>query len=801
MAITTNSLQYLWHPFFAYVLLMSIPILKCSALYCLEEGSTLKQGTNIETLVSSGGLFELGFFTPDGKNSNNSYLGIWYHHQLNPKIIVWVANRNKPLLESTAFLIMQNGTAKLLDTQGATYWSTDIALSGHASLCLLDNGNLVLQVSTGTNEYHVKWQSFDSPTDTFIPGMSAYSLTGLTSWENSNNPAQGNYTLQLPRPNKNLVILEQQLKTYWESNVTPFDQTPQMVFDLLNPDPSATEGNNHITRLVMNFTGQVQFWKWKNETAWSLRWSQPKDGCSVYQICGKFGICNSDNSGLWCKCLQGFTPSSPKGWNSRDYSEGCSPNPSSSCSTEDSFLRMPMMRVNNPDANFVGSACKSACLANFACIAYSCGVADCKETSNETCLMWFEILTDLQEEYPDGLTIFIRGTRRSARVPFSFKVVVLCGAVLLSAILVYGMFLNYHMHRSMSDELQSSVRFEGDDTEGIDVPLFGWESILAATNNFSEANKLGIGGFGSVYRGKLPNGQEIAVKRLLSVTVHGVEEFKTEIKLIAKLQHRNLVRLVGYCMKANEKILIYEYMPNGSLDSCLFEDEKHSVILDWKKRFDIILGIARGLLYLHQDSRLRIIHRDLKPSNVLLDEDLNPKISDFGLAKIFGVKETEASTGRIYGTYGYMSPEYASDGIFSVKSDVFSFGVVMLETISGKRNSRIFMLEHGLSLLGHAWKLCNEDNGLELMDVKLKESCIPLEVLMCINVALLCVQDDPSDRPSISTIVQILTNGASLPFATRPASMNRKPFLETASSSSAKDSSLHELSTIPTVGR
>ncbi|CAO2819041.1 unnamed protein product [Amaranthus hypochondriacus] len=800
MAITTNSLQYLWHPFFAYVLLMSIPILKCSPLNCLEEGSTLKQGTNIETLVSSGGLFELGFFTPDGKNNKNSYLGIWYYHQLNPKIIVWVANRNKPLLESTAFLIMQNGTAKLLDTKGVTYWSTDIALSGPANLCLLDNGNLILRVSNRI-DYQFKWQSFDHPTDTFLPGMHAPFLTDLTSWENSNNPAQGNYTLQLPGPNKkHLVILEKRSQNYWESDVTPFDQTPQMVFDLL--DLYATEGNNNITRLVMNFTGQVQFWQWKNETGWYLSWSQPKDGCSLYQICGNFSICYSNyNSGLRCKCLQGFTPSSPKGWNSRDYSEGCLPNPSSSCSTEDSFLRMPMMRVNNPSFNNTAlETCKSACLSDCHCIAYSCGIADCKETSNEICLMWSNVLTDLQEDYPDGLTIFIRRTDRSARVPFSFKVVVLCGAVLVAAILVYGLFLTFHMHRSMSDELQSSVRFEGDDTEGIDVPLFGWESILAATNNFSEANKLGIGGFGSVYRGKLPNGQEIAVKRLLSVTVHSVEEFKTEIKLIAKLQHRNLVRLIGYCMKANEKILVYEYMPNGSLDSCLF-DEEHSMILDWKKRFDIILGIARGLLYLHQDSRLRIIHRDLKPGNILLDEDLNPKISDFGLAKIVGVKETEASTGRIYGTYGYMSPEYASDGIFSVKSDVYSFGVVMLETISGKKNSRIFMLEHGLNLLGHAWKLCNEDKGLELMDIKLKESCCPSEVLKCINVALLCVQDDPSDRPSISTIVQILTNGATLPFAARPASMYRKPFLETASSSSAKDSSFREQLTIPTVGR
>ncbi|MCH93795.1 G-type lectin S-receptor-like serine/threonine-protein kinase, partial [Trifolium medium] len=236
------------------------------------------------------------------------------------------------------------------------------------------------------------------------------------------------------------------------------------------------------------------------------------------------------------------------------------------------------------------------------------------------------------------------------------------------------------------------------DAQAVDIPHFHLESILDATNNFASANKLGQGGFGPVYKGKFQGGQEIAVKRLSSCSGQGFEEFKNEVVLIAKLQHRNLVRLLGYCVEGDEKILMNNVMP--FMDKNI-QDKKLSVILDWDTRFKIILGIARGLLYLHEDSRLRIIHRDLKASNILLDEEKNPKISDFGLARIFGGKDTVANTERVVGTYGYMSPEYALDGHFSVKSDVFSFGVVVLEIISGKRNTGFYQVEHELSLLGY----------------------------------------------------------------------------------------------------
>ncbi|KAK4735149.1 hypothetical protein R3W88_009410 [Solanum pinnatisectum] len=292
--------------------------------------------------------------------------------------------------------------------------------------------------------------------------------------------------------------------------------------------------------------------------------------------------------------------------------------------------------------------------------------------------------------------------------------------------------------------------------------------IRAATQNFSEENKLGEGGFGPVYKGTLPYGMTIAIKRLSRTSGQGLKEFKNEVVLIARLQHRNLVRLLGCCLEGIEALLIYEFMPNKSLDFFLFESRENK-ILDWRQRVHIIKGIAKGILYLHEDSRLRIIHRDLKASNVLLDKDMNPKISDFGMAKMFSGNQREANTNRVVGTYGYMAPEYAMEGLFSTKSDVFSFGVLLLEIVSGRKNNS-YVSEYGQSLLNFAWKLWHEGHGLELMDPCLSQSCVTTEITQCIHIGLLCVQQDPADRPTMSSVVFMLENDTkTLPQPSQPA--------------------------------
>ncbi|XP_040371495.1 putative receptor-like protein kinase At4g00960 [Rosa chinensis] len=334
--------------------------------------------------------------------------------------------------------------------------------------------------------------------------------------------------------------------------------------------------------------------------------------------------------------------------------------------------------------------------------------------------------------------------------------------------------ISYHVWRKSlakgRKHSQTIISFnDGDEENDTELPLFNFRSILVATNNFCEANKLGEGGFGPVYKGILPRNKEVAMKRLSKKSGQGHQEFVNELKLIAKLQHTNLVRLLGCCSEEEEMILVYEYMPNRSLDKFLF-DPMENIKLDWGKRFRIIEGIAQGVLYIHKHSRLKIIHRDLKASNVLLDEEMKPKISDFGMAKIFEKNQIEANTKRIVGTYGYMSPEYARFGHFSEKSDVFSFGVLLLEIVSGKRNAALYRFEHPLTLAGWAWKLWKEGRGMKVIDASVRETCVPHEALRCIHLAFLCVQEDPADRPTMATVILMLGNeSTSLPLSKEPA--------------------------------
>ncbi|KAL0659598.1 hypothetical protein Bca4012_080183 [Brassica carinata] len=299
--------------------------------------------------------------------------------------------------------------------------------------------------------------------------------------------------------------------------------------------------------------------------------------------------------------------------------------------------------------------------------------------------------------------------------------------------------------------------FDGDDITTAESLQLDYRTIQTATNDFAESNKIGQGGFGEVYKGTLSDGTEVAVKRLSKSSGQGDAEFKNEVILVAKLLHRNLVRLLGFCLEGEERVLVYEYVPNESLDYFIFDPVKQCQ-LDWSRRYKIISGIARGILYLHQDSRLTIIHRDLKASNVLLDADMNPKIADFGMARIFGMNQTEENTSRIVGTYGYMSPEYAMHGQYSMKSDVYSFGVLVLEIISGKKNSSFYQTDGAHDLVSYAWRLWSNGTPLDLVDPSIVDNFQRNEVFRCIHIGLLCVQEDPVERPPLSTIVLMLTS-------------------------------------------
>ncbi|KAK3134435.1 hypothetical protein QOZ80_6AG0549110 [Eleusine coracana subsp. coracana] len=282
---------------------------------------------------------------------------------------------------------------------------------------------------------------------------------------------------------------------------------------------------------------------------------------------------------------------------------------------------------------------------------------------------------------------------------------------------------------------------------------FEFDQIIHATDNFSQKRNAGCGGFATVYKGLLSDGRMIAVKRLDEHAT--LFDFRNEF-LVARLQHTNLVKLLGWCIHGKERILVYEFMVNGSLHQFIFGERK-GLLSDWSKRFNIIKGLAEGLVYLHKNSKSWIVHRDLKAKNILLDSDLIPKIIDFGSARTLSSDVAEERTSKVVGTSGYKAPEYASRGIYSVKTDVFSFGVLSLVIMSGRKN---FILEQKGDTVGNlvrdAWHLCKDGRLHELVDPVLGDGYELAEIVQCAQVALLCAQEDPTDRPTMSDVVALL---------------------------------------------
>ncbi|XVF77719.1 hypothetical protein PTKIN_Ptkin14bG0069700 [Pterospermum kingtungense] len=416
--------------------------------------------------------------------------------------------------------------------------------------------------------------------------------------------------------------------------------------------------------------------------------------------------------------------------------------------------------------------------------------------------MWFGDLIDIKQYQSAGQDLYIKVSASEAELQKKSKVklavlITATAIAMLLGLLLVVCYICRRWRKLLRDKPEDwKVKCEENQgqNEDMELEVFDLGTIYQATDNFSVDNKLGEGGFGPVYKGILANGQEIAVKRLSKSSGQGVNEFKNEVKLIAKLQHRNLVRLLGCCIHGEERILVYEYMPNRSLDSFIF-DQTRGKVLNWSKRFKIICGIARGLLYLHQDSRLRIIHRDLKASNVLLDREMNPKISDFGMARTFGGDQTEANTNRVVGTYGYMAPEYAIDGLFSIKSDVFSFGILLMEIISGRRNRGFSHPNHSGNLIDYAWGLWKEGNPLYLADDFLVETGNLSKIVRCTHISLLCVQQHPEERPNMSSVVLMLGSENELPQPEQPGFLiSKKPLEADSSSGNHESSSRNEIS-------
>ncbi|XP_022634716.1 G-type lectin S-receptor-like serine/threonine-protein kinase CES101 isoform X2 [Vigna radiata var. radiata] len=736
---------------------------------------TLLQGHPLaatDRLISPSSLYTLRFFQLDdgSEASTKFYLGIsankYYYY-------VWLANRDNPIHDDPGVLtIDEYGNLKIVSsTTTMMLYSVEAESNKSVRASLLDTGNFVLhELNLDGSVKRVLWQSFDYPTDTILPGMKLgydkhsghkWSLTARRSYKTL---WSGSFSLSLD-PKINQLITRWRGDIIWASGEWRNGSFSNLI-------------SSSLDREKFNFTF------FSNESVTYFEYS-PVSG---YLIMGPLGIINA--TGVSYSCV------------GSEIVPGCTMPQPPKC-REDGDLYLPswnsfgaMSRkgyIFDERENMTISDCWMRCLKNCSCEAYTYAFKDATG-----CEIWSRYTSHFVESNSGvgrPIFFFLSETKASKKRRIwiaSAAVGVLL--LILSFIASFIMFGRKQKQRVENRKKRTNVFSDiGENTEisnacdegreewnekrtGSDTHKFDFITILQATDNFSLANKIGEGGFGPVYKGKLANGEEIAIKRLSKSSGQGLVEFRNEAMVIVKLQHTNLVRLLGFCIDREERILVYEYMANKSLNLYLFDANKRSV-LDWKIRYKIIEGIAQGLVYLHQYSRLKVIHRDLKSSNILLDNELNPKISDFGMARILKWTILEEKTNRVVGTYGYMPPEYALSGVISTKTDVYSFGVLLLEIVTGKKN---ISEDFSLNLIGYAWQLWNEGEALKLIDKMVNGSCHQIQVIRCIHIGLLCTQDKAKDRPSMLEVISFISNeNCELPSPIQPPLYTIKTLKET----------------------
>ncbi|KAL6905281.1 hypothetical protein ACP4OV_002882 [Aristida adscensionis] len=772
-------------------LVISLHIPKNSAVTdTIAAGQAL---TIHDKLVSRNGRYALGFFeasSDSSQNTSNWYLGIWFNTV--PKFThAWVANGDNPMKNPTSLgleishdgnLVVLNGSSRCViwSSQGNMTRNNDTAFDSknNTIAILLNSGNFVLQNASNSSE--ILWQSFDHLTNTFFPGAKIgwNKVTGLNrrfiSRKNSISPASGVYCMELDPSGANQIILTELNSSiaYWTSGVWNgqyFALEPEMTKQpaIRSFVDNAQEKYYTFALLDESFilyhhldvSGQMKTFVWlEGSKDWVVVNAQPKAQCDVFATCGPFTVCN-DDALPYCSCLKGFTIRSPGDWDLDDRTGGCLRDTPLDCmvngsitSSTDKFYSMPCVSFSQSfyraEALRSIDECYQVCLDNCSCIAYS--------FSDGKCSIWHEQLLNVRKiqcssTSSNGDTLYVRLSAKdilsSKKNNTIFIIALAAGSTLAAAL---GFFAFMMLLRIWKNKRKSSgtMSHSGQSCNGIIA--FRYIDLQRATKNFSE--KLGGGGFGSVYKGLINASTAIAVKRL-DHAHQGEKQFRAEVSSIGIIHHINLVKLVGFCSDGAKRLLVYEHMSNRSLDIHLFQS--HAVVLKWSTRYQIALGVARGLAYLHENCRDCIIHCDIKPENILLDDSFVPKIADFGLAKFLGRDFSRVLT-TMRGTIGYLAPEWISGVAITPKVDVYAYGMVLLEIISGRRNSCSCSSDHDVYYPLHVAEKILEGDARSLLDKRLYGDVNLKELEITCKVACWCIQDEDFDRPTMGEVVQTL---------------------------------------------
>ncbi|KAF9603551.1 hypothetical protein IFM89_037050 [Coptis chinensis] len=693
-------------------------------------------------------------------------------------IPVWKAGGDSGLVDSSArFELQLNGNLRLTNASNSVVWESGTSNRGVTTATLDDSGNLSLKNGSVT-----VWSSFDNPTDTILPGQNFTTSKRLQSGLYSFVLLQaGNLTL---RWNRDTIYWNQALNGSFIGNLS----SPSLVllqvgilqlFDSTLPVPvnmaySSDYGEGtDVRRFVrLDSDGNLRIYSSNRGNGGSTEgWAAVSDQCKVYAFCGNLGMCSYNaSSSPVCGCpSQNFELTdlndNRKGCKRKVELESCVNSATMLELDHTQFLTYP------PELSgqiyFVGiSGCRGNCLApGSSCVASTLladGTGQCYLKGSgfvsgyeSAALPSTSFIKVCSPALPNPSPSTVRPNQKSSRKWPAWVIAVLLVSALVVLVLVEGGLWLWCCRNSPKLGSLSAQYALLEYASGAPVQ-FSYKELQHSTKGFKE--KLGAGGFGAVYRGILPNRSLAAVKQLEGIE-QGEKQFRMEVATISSTHHLNLVRLIGFCSEGRHRLLVYEFMKNGSLDDFLFvKEEAPGKLMDWQTRFSIALGTAKGITYLHEECRDCIVHCDIKPENILLDENFNAKVSDFGLAKLINSKDNRYRTlTSVRGTRGYLAPEWIANLPITSKSDVYSYGMVLLEIVSGKRNFEVSAETNRKKFSIWAYEEFEKGNVNSVIDKSLPEHELDMEQAMrAIEVSFWCIQEQPSQRPTMGKVVQML---------------------------------------------